>query len=47
MKDELNEFLGALGERNRGVIGEAATFLGLKRATNHTYLHSLESDIKY
>lgn len=30
MKYELNELLRALGERNCGVEGEAATFLGLQ-----------------
>lgn len=30
VKNELNEFLWAVGERNRGVVGEAATFLGLR-----------------
>lgn len=35
MKDELYEFLWALGERNHGVVGEAATFLGLWRQTTH------------
>lgn len=30
VKNELNEFLWAVGERNGGVVGEAATFLGLR-----------------
>lgn len=29
VKNELDQFLRAVGERNRGVVGEAATFLGL------------------
>lgn len=31
VKDELNELLWAVGERDCGVVGEAATFLGLQR----------------
>lgn len=31
VKDELNKLLRAVGERNGGVVGEAATFLRLQR----------------